>query len=232
MQWPWLECKNAFLEAGMFRIVAAIAIGVVCTVCRADVYRCKTPDGKTQISDSPCQGGNRTDAVHADIGPTPAQRYQAEQENARLRAYIEGREAENAAWKQQHAETVRQQQIIDQRQAQQQALQESQEANRRKNDQQQDCTRRVYQRRNSAVLTQQQLLKECGIYVDAQPDQLPKPAARPVEREHLHIKNCDSLTGNCYDQSGTRYRVQSESGTLVRQDGKRCHPRGSMIYCD
>ncbi len=70
---------------GMLLLCSSMAV-------HAQAYKCKTPDGRTEISDSPCRAGSKTEAVQAAEHITPEQRQQAEQDLERAKKYIAERE--------------------------------------------------------------------------------------------------------------------------------------------
>lgn len=64
---------------------------------QAEVYKCRQPDGRTEISNSPCSGGAATvKAVPDDVVPA-ANRQQAERDAERLEGYADKLGAERKA---------------------------------------------------------------------------------------------------------------------------------------
>lgn len=59
----------------------------------ADAYKCQRPDGRIEISNKRCPSGSGTLAVRPDEPVPEANRQQAEQDIARMRRYVERREA-------------------------------------------------------------------------------------------------------------------------------------------
>ena len=59
----------------------------------ADVYKCRLPNGQTEISNSPCASGSGTLKVRPDDTVPEQSRLQAERDAARMREYAEKREA-------------------------------------------------------------------------------------------------------------------------------------------
>ena len=58
----------------------------------AEIYKCRLPNGKTEISNSPCPGGSGTLAVRPDEAVSETNRQQAERDVERMRNYVEKRE--------------------------------------------------------------------------------------------------------------------------------------------
>lgn len=85
----------------MFRILLIALSLLVSPVGSAEVYRCKTPDGKTQVSDTPCGNGSKTMDVRSSAPVGPWQEYQAQNELQRQQNYLAERDAENASIRQQ-----------------------------------------------------------------------------------------------------------------------------------
>ena len=63
----------------------------------ADVFKCKTKDGRTIISSEPCPGDSRTEAVRPSEKITPEQKQEAEQQLARDRERLAEREKARSA---------------------------------------------------------------------------------------------------------------------------------------
>ena len=59
----------------------------------ADIYKCRLPSGKTEISNVPCTTGSGTLTVRPDEHVSEASRLQAERDVERMRSYVEKREA-------------------------------------------------------------------------------------------------------------------------------------------
>ncbi len=59
----------------------------------ADVYKCRLPNGQTEISNSPCASGSGTLKVRPDEAVSEQSRQQAERDVERMRDYVEKREA-------------------------------------------------------------------------------------------------------------------------------------------
>lgn len=59
----------------------------------AEIYKCRQPNGGTEISNSPCPTGSGTVSVRPDETVPEANRQQAERDVERMRGYVEKREA-------------------------------------------------------------------------------------------------------------------------------------------
>lgn len=59
----------------------------------AEVYKCRTPDGRVEIANMPCQGGASTLKTLPDEKVSEADRLHAEHEAERMRTYVDQREA-------------------------------------------------------------------------------------------------------------------------------------------
>ena len=66
-------------------------------VSHADVYKCRLPGGKTEISNTPCSTPAATLGVRPDDTVPEASREQAERDVERMRHYVEKREAAQRA---------------------------------------------------------------------------------------------------------------------------------------
>ena len=64
---------------------------------QAEVYKCRQPDGRTEISNSPCSGGSTTLKAIPDDTVSEASRKQAERDADRLENYTDNLEAERKA---------------------------------------------------------------------------------------------------------------------------------------
>lgn len=61
---------------------------------QADIYKCRLPNGRTEISNAPCPSGSGTLTVRPDDTVSEANRQQAERDVERMRSFVEKREAE------------------------------------------------------------------------------------------------------------------------------------------
>ena len=86
--------------------------GTVCTQpAGAEIYKCRLPGGKVEISNSPCPGGSGTVAVRPEETVSEANRQQAERDVERMRNFVDRRESA------QRAEAAAERQAQSQRQA-------------------------------------------------------------------------------------------------------------------
>ena len=95
----------------MHRIILPLLAGLLLAQpATAEIYKCRLPGGKTEISNTPCPSGSGTVAVRPDETVPEATRQQAERDVERMRNYVDKREsaqrAEAAAERQ--AQTQRQ----------------------------------------------------------------------------------------------------------------------------
>jgi hypothetical protein len=61
---------------------------------QAEIYKCRLANGRTEISNTPCPGGSTTLSARPDETVPEASREQAERDVARMRSFVEQREAE------------------------------------------------------------------------------------------------------------------------------------------
>lgn len=97
----------------MLRIfIATAALISLTTPASAEIYKCRLPNGKTEITNVPCPTGSGTVTVRPDEHVSEAARRAAEQDVERMRTYVEKREAvqraEEAAERQERAASQRQ----------------------------------------------------------------------------------------------------------------------------
>lgn len=78
------------------RIALLLLLGSTLTV-HAEVYKCRQPDGRTEISNSPCSGGSSTLKAIPEETVSEASRRQAERDADRLENYADKLEAERMA---------------------------------------------------------------------------------------------------------------------------------------
>ena len=87
-------------------LVPLLALAL-CGTAAGDAFKCKTRDGKTMISSTPCEDGSRTEAVRQSDVVTPQQRREAEQQSARDRERLAEREKARAAEEQKEQDARR-----------------------------------------------------------------------------------------------------------------------------
>lgn len=66
-------------------------------VAPAEIYKCRLPDGKLEISNSACPTGSGTVVTRPDEPVPEASRQQAERDVERMRSYVDKREAAQRA---------------------------------------------------------------------------------------------------------------------------------------
>lgn len=77
-------------------LVSSLALAFVASA-GADAFKCRTADGKTVISNAPCQSGSRTEAVQPNDEISPEQRRRAEQDLERQQRLLAEQESARAA---------------------------------------------------------------------------------------------------------------------------------------
>ena len=96
----------------MHRIILPLLAGLLLAQSAvAEIYKCRLPNGKVEISNSPCPGGSGTVAVRPEETVSEANRQQAERDVERMRNYVDKRESA------QRAEAAAERQAQSQRQA-------------------------------------------------------------------------------------------------------------------
>ncbi len=89
-------------------ICGGLLLALVTLPVQADIYKCRLANGRTEISNSPCPSGSGTLTVRPDETVPEDARAQAERDVARMRGFVEQREAEQrrdeAAERQRQAE--------------------------------------------------------------------------------------------------------------------------------
>lgn len=83
-------------SAWMQRIALLLAL-CLALPATADIYKCRLPNGTTEISNRPCASGSNTITARPDEAVSEANREQAEREVERMRRFVEQREAAQRA---------------------------------------------------------------------------------------------------------------------------------------
>jgi hypothetical protein len=73
-----------------------LALALLAQPAGAEIYKCRLPNGKTEISNAPCVSGS-TVTVRPDESVPEATRQQAERDVERMRSYVDKREAAQRA---------------------------------------------------------------------------------------------------------------------------------------
>lgn len=82
----------------MLRIfIATLALISLPSPASAEIYKCRLPNGKTEIANVPCATGSGTVTVRPDEHVSEISRRAAEQDVERMRNYVEKREAAQRA---------------------------------------------------------------------------------------------------------------------------------------
>lgn len=225
------------------------------TQANAQLFKCKTPSGGTVVSDTPCQGSNKTVDVRQFEEVPQERQLQAAELQSKQSQQLRRLEAEEA--------TVREQRRLS-RQADD-ALQARQQADaatsKRNSEVISECVRDVERRGaspstkanliaacQSAPITQQarqtddDSVKECVQSVERQGGSETvkaraiarchggdvQPTYRPRAPVPTTITNCDP--SGCWDNLGNRYNRNGSSG-FTRNDGKLCQQVGTQLNC-
>lgn len=93
------------------KALVAILLALVTLAAQAEIYKCRLANGRTEISNVPCPGGSTTLSARPAETVPEASREQAERDVARMRSFVEQREAEQ---RRDNAELARQQEAARQ----------------------------------------------------------------------------------------------------------------------
>lgn len=74
-------------------VIGALLSLMACSA-QAEIYKCRLADGRTEISSAPCPAGSTTLSTRPAETVPEASREQAERDVARMRSFVEQREAE------------------------------------------------------------------------------------------------------------------------------------------
>lgn len=80
----------------MMRLLGLLLV-LLAFPAHADIYKCRLPNGKTEISNSPCPTGSGTLTARPDETVPEQTRQQAERDVERMRNYVDKREAAHQA---------------------------------------------------------------------------------------------------------------------------------------
>ena len=78
-------------------LLALLTTSLFALPAQAEIYKCRLPNGKTEISNSPCPTGSGTLTVRPDDTVPEQNRLQAERDAERMRSYVDKREAAQRA---------------------------------------------------------------------------------------------------------------------------------------
>lgn len=210
------------------KVALLLVVFAIPLFSHAQAFKCRTPSGKVEFSDSPCAGGAQTERVQSNEYISPERQRQAREVQVRNASEVARIEGEKAAYNQQMSRQQasqiaadKRQAVIDQQKSLEMARAKSAEANGR-------CVESATSRRNSAMLAEckgiskVQAQKELDDALNDNQQPLVSNQQMPV------IKNCNG--NSCSDQFGQRYTTTA--GKTVRSDGARCYQRGNATYCD
>lgn len=76
------------------RLALPLLLAMLCGAATADIYKCRLPDGSTEIANRPCPSGAGTLASRPDDVIPEARRREAERDAERMRALVEQRETQ------------------------------------------------------------------------------------------------------------------------------------------
>lgn len=76
------------------KYVIGTLLALMAVSAQAEIYKCRLADGRTEISSAPCTGGSTTLSARPAETVPEASREQAERDVARMRSFVEQREAE------------------------------------------------------------------------------------------------------------------------------------------
>jgi hypothetical protein len=89
--------RLSYKEAMNKILLALVGASLLSLPVQAEIYKCRLPNGKTEISNSPCPTGSGTLTVRPDETVPEQTRQQAERDVARMRNYVDQREAAQRA---------------------------------------------------------------------------------------------------------------------------------------
>ncbi len=244
------------------RIALLMALLVVPFASDAQTFKCRTPSGNMEFSDSPCAGGSQTERVQSNEYISPERQRQAREVQARNASEVQRIDGEKAA----HHQQLQMQQAASARaDAEQARIDANKKASENVKAQQDDCSRMATDR-NMGRSQRAALAELC-----AKPEpnkekfddckaQLAK-ATSPSQRAMI-ASNCTgdpeagarvrevsrqtpvpipeapaplSVIKSCNGatcRDQTGQRYTTEAGKTVRSDGKRCYQQGKAMYCD
>lgn len=140
------------------RITLLIVLLAVPFASHAQAFKCRTPSGKMEFSDSPCAGGSQTERIQSNEYISPERQRQAREIHVRNSSEVERIEGEKAAYNQQ---LQRQQAAYARADAEQARIDVNKKAAENLKHQQDECSK--LSRRTDMPLSQRAALDEiCG----------------------------------------------------------------------
>lgn len=79
------------------RLLTLLSICLLALPVQADIYKCRLPNGKTEISNAPCASGSGTITARPDESVSEENRLQAERDVERMQNFVKQREASQRA---------------------------------------------------------------------------------------------------------------------------------------
>jgi hypothetical protein len=76
------------------KFVIGTLLALMAVSAQAEIYKCRLADGRIEISSSPCSGGSKTLSARPAETVPDTSREEAERDVARMRSFVEQREAE------------------------------------------------------------------------------------------------------------------------------------------
>ncbi len=240
------------------KIVLLVVLFAIPISCHAQTFKCRTPSGKMEFSDSPCAGGSQTERVQSNEYISPERQRQAREVQAQNAAQVDRIEGEKAAYGQQ---MQRQQAAYARADAEQARIDANRKAGENVKAQQDECSRmatdRNMGRSQRAALAElcakpepnKEKFDDCKAQLAkaTSPSQRAmiasnctgepeagvrvREVSRPPPLQPIApsvITSCDK--GGCWDNTGNRYN--GSGTTLFRADGKTCQRLGSMMQCN
>jgi hypothetical protein len=140
------------------KVVLLSVLFAVPLFSHAQAFKCRTPSGKVEFSDSPCAGGAQTERVQSNEYISPERQRQAREVQARNASEVERIEGEKAAYNQQ---LQRQQAAYARADAEQARIDANKKASENLKHQQDECSK--LSRRTDMPQSQRAALDEiCG----------------------------------------------------------------------
>jgi len=239
------------------RITLLMVLLAVPFASHAQAFKCRTPSGKMEFSDSPCAGGSQTERIQSNEYISPERQRQAREVQARNASEVERIEGEKASYNQQ---LQRQQAAYARADAEQARIDANKKARENVKAQQDDCSRMATDRNmgssQRAALAElcakpepnKEKFDDCKAQLakatspsqramiasnctgDPEAGARVREVSRPVPPPIAPsvITSCDK--GGCWDNVGNRYN--GSGTTLFRMDGKTCQRLGSMMQCN
>lgn len=240
------------------KVALLLVVFAIPLFSHAQAFKCRTPSGKVEFSDSPCAGGAQTERVQSNEYISPERQRQAREVQARNASEVNRIEGEKAAYGQQ---MQRQQAAYARADAEQARIDANKKASENVKAQQDECSRfatdRNMGRSQRAALAElcarpepnKEKFDDCKAQLakatspsqramiasnctgDPEAGARVREVSRPAPIQTIPpsvITSCDK--GGCWDDVGNRYN--GSGATLFRADGKTCQKIGNMLECN